>query len=379
MHADALIDLTMELIRRPSVTPADAGCLELLGGLLADCGFALRRVDRGGVSNLWATRGSGGPLVAFAGHTDVVPPGDLAAWDSDPFAPEIRAGLLYGRGAADMKSSLAAMVGAAAELDADHPGTLALLLTSDEEGDATDGTVAVLDALAADGVRIDYCIVGEPSSSERLGDVVRNGRRGSLNGKARITGVQGHVAYPEQVSNPIHASAEVLTRLLAIDWDHGNDYFPATSFQVSNVRAGTGATNVVPGIWEADFNLRFNTEQTAPGIQARIAQALTDVEADWHIDYRLSGEPFLTPRGRLTDVVSACIERHCGYAPALSTSGGTSDGRFIAPTGAHVVELGPRNATIHKINECVAVNELQPLQSIYRDSVAALLGAADAD
>jgi len=328
------------------------------------------------VHNLWATHGSGAPLVVFAGHTDVVPPGNLDDWNTPPFEPTVIDGMLYGRGAADMKASLAAMVGAAQQLVASHPdhsGTLAFLITSDEEGPATFGTRAVVETLTREGVSMDYCIVGEPSSGDRLGDVVRNGRRGSLNAELTVTGVQGHVAYPESVDNPIHSGTEVLQRILAIEWDQGNDYFPPTSLQVSNITSGTGATNVVPGQLQALFNLRFNTEQSAQGIETRITQALADVDCDWHIDWALSGEPFLTPRGALTEAVTQAIQSAQGYAPQLSTSGGTSDGRFIAPTGTEVTELGPCNATIHKINESVAIADLEPLQSIYRDAAQRLL------
>ena len=375
MQAQELLTLTEALIRRPSVTPDDAGCQEQLGSLLARQGFQVRPMPFGAVQNLWATHGSGAPLFLFAGHTDVVPAGDLDAWTSDPFTPSVRDGLLFGRGAADMKASLAAMIGACGQLTAEgHGGTLAVLLTSDEEGPAKDGTRAAIRALSAEGVRIDHCVVGEPSSTRRLGDVVRCGRRGSLNATLRVRGVQGHVAYPDLALNPIPLGITLLDRLLAIEWDNGNDYFPPTSFQVANLNSGTGATNVIPASLEAGCNLRFNTEQTAAGIQARINDALAGCPGDWQIDWDLSGEPFLTPRGELTDAVTRAIERHSGVMPELSTSGGTSDGRFIAPTGAQVVELGPCNASIHKVDEHVAVCDLETLQAIYTDTARALLG-----
>ena len=379
MNTQALLKLTSELIGRKSVTPEDAGCLEQIGELLAAAGFSLRHMPFGDVKNLWATHGSGAPLVVFAGHTDVVPAGNLDDWDSDPFTPTVRDGQLYGRGAADMKASLAAMIGAAQQIvanNAQHPGTLAFLLTSDEEGPAIHGTRAVVEQLTDEGVYMDYCVVGEPSSSRKLGDVVRNGRRGSLNAELVVTGVQGHVAYPDTVVNPIHTANDVLQRILDIHWDNGNEYFPPTSLQISNINSGTGATNVVPGSLHARFNLRFNTEQTAAGIEARISAALTDCAADWHINWALSGVPFITAEGALTNAVTQAVQNATGYAPELSTSGGTSDGRFIAPTGTQVTELGPCNATIHKVNECVAIADLEPLQNIYADIAQQLLGTA---
>lgn len=376
MNTEQLVDFTSKLIERESVTPEDAGCQDLLGEALAAVGFELRHMPFGEVKNLWATHGSGAPLVVFAGHTDVVPTGELAHWHTPPFQPTVKDGMLYGRGAADMKASLAAMLGAAQDLckaHPDHPGTLAFLITSDEEGPAIHGTRAVVQALGDEGTVMDYCIVGEPSSTNNLGDVVRNGRRGSLNAELKVEGVQGHVAYPHLVDNPIHHGTEVLQRILAIDWDNGNDYFPPTSLQVSNLSSGTGATNVVPGTLSALFNLRFNTEQTAAGIEARVTEALADLDCNWTINWTLSGDPFLTPVGVLTNAVTEAIRSECGYAPELSTSGGTSDGRFIAPTGTQVTELGPCNATIHKINECVAVADLEPLQNVYADIARRLL------
>ena len=378
MNTQELAAMTCDLIKRASVTPKDEGCQNLIGERLRESGFSLQSMNEGEVTNLWATHGSGAPLLVLAGHTDVVPPGDLDAWASHPFSPEVRGDYLYGRGAADMKASLAAMVGAACDYvkeQPQHPGTLAFLITSDEEGPAINGTRAVVAKLSEQGVAIDYCVVGEPSSTARLGDLVRNGRRGSINAELRVKGIQGHVAYPHLADNPIHASVPLLTRLLAIDWDTGNDYFPPTSLQIANLNSGTGATNVIPADTKIGFNLRFNTEQSATGIQQRVAQAFADVPGEHEVNWTLSGEPFLTEPGALTAAVAEAIERHCGYAPEFSTSGGTSDGRFIAPTGAEVVELGPVNATIHKVDERVAIADLEPLQDIYRDVIADLLAS----
>lgn len=375
MNTPQLATFTCDLIKRASVTPTDAGCQDLISTRLRQCDFSVQSMSAGEVTNFWATHGTGAPLVVFAGHTDVVPPGDLKAWESDPFTPEIRGDHIYGRGAADMKASLAAMVGAACDYvsaEPEHPGTLAFLITSDEEGPAIDGTRAVIAKLVEQGVAIDYCIVGEPSSTKRLGDLVRNGRRGSINAELHVKGIQGHVAYPQLADNPIHACVPLLERLLAIEWDTGNDYFPPTSLQIANMNAGTGATNVIPGDAKIGFNLRFNTEQTAAGIQQRVAQAFAGVDCDYHIEWTLSGEPFLTEPGRLTDAVTRAIRKHCQCEVEFSTGGGTSDGRFIAPTGAEVVELGPINATIHKVDERVAVAELEPLQDTYREIIADL-------
>ena len=380
MHADPknpTLALTCELIRRPSVTPDDAGCLDLIGERLAACGFRLERFDAEGVSNLWATRGDTGPVFCFAGHTDVVPTGDLAAWHSDPFQPVIRDGVLYGRGAADMKSSLAAMVTAIESLCADGgslPGTLAVMFTSDEEGIALHGTRRVVEALKTRGQAIDYCLVGEPSSQSRLGDLLRNGRRGSLTGRLTVKGIQGHVAYPEKVRNPIHLAAPALAELAATRWDDGNEYFPATSFQVSNLNSGTGADNVVPGTLEAVFNFRYSTASTAEGLKARVAEVLHRHGLEYDLRWHLSGEPFLTQRGHLLECVTGALAEELQVTPEISTGGGTSDGRFIATLGTEVVELGPINASIHKIDECVLVSDLEPLSRVYARIARAALG-----
>jgi len=370
--------LARQLIARPSVTTADAGCLELISERLAPLGFTLERVDRNGVSNLWARRGTAAPLVCFAGHTDVVPPGPRDQWQSDPFAPTERGGRLYGRGAADMKSSIAAFVVAAERFVAvrpQHQGSIALLLTSDEEGDAIDGTVRVVEALAARGQRIDCCIVGEPTSVERLGDTIKNGRRGSLSARLIVKGIQGHVAYPEKVRNPIHLAAPALAELAATRWDDGNEYFPPTSFQVSNIHAGTGASNVVPGALEVLFNFRFSTASTVDGLQARVHALLDRYELEYEIHWTIGGRPFLTPRGTLVEVLVESIHAVTGIEPALSTSGGTSDGRFIADICPEVVELGPVNASIHKVDEHIAIDDLEPLSDIYRQALERLLPA----
>jgi succinyl-diaminopimelate desuccinylase len=368
--------LARQLIARPSVTPSDSGCLELVAGRLARHGFSIERMDCNGVSNLWARRGTSQPLVCFAGHTDVVPPGPREQWHSDPFEPTERNGCLYGRGAADMKSSLAAFVVAAERFVASHPGhpgSIALLLTSDEEGDAIDGTARVVDTLQARGDKIDYCIVGEPTSVDRLGDMIKNGRRGSLSARLLVKGIQGHVAYPEKVKNPIHLVAPVLAELAATKWDEGNEYFPATSFQISNIHAGTGAGNVVPGTLEVQFNFRFSTASTVEGLQARVHALLDQRDLEYEIHWTLGAVPFLTPRGRLVQVLDEAIRSVTGHPPALSTSGGTSDGRFIASICPEVVEFGPVNASIHQVDEHVAVADLEPLAAIYRAALEELL------
>ncbi|HEX8987936.1 MAG TPA: succinyl-diaminopimelate desuccinylase [Rhodocyclaceae bacterium] len=364
----ATLDLARALVARPSVTPDDAGCLELLAGRLAPLGFVLERIDAGGVKNLWARRGTAQPLVCLAGHTDVVPPGPRERWRCDPYAAEVRDGMLYGRGAADMKSSLAAFVVAIERFVAAvpaHRGSIALLLTSDEEGDAVDGTVRVVEALKARNELIDCCIVGEPTSFDAFGDMIKNGRRGSLSAKLVVKGIQGHVAYPERVRNPIHQAAPALAELASTRWDDGNEYFPPTSFQVSNVHAGTGAGNVVPGALEAMFNFRFSTASSVEGLQGRVHAILERHGLEYDIEWVLGGKPFVTPRGRLVDVVVAAIEAATGRKPELSTSGGTSDGRFIADICPEVVEFGPLNGTIHKVDECVAVADLEPLTDVY--------------
>ncbi|MBP9654372.1 MAG: succinyl-diaminopimelate desuccinylase [Rhodocyclaceae bacterium] len=370
------LELARELIARRSVTPDDGGCLDLLAARLAFLGFSLERMDREGVSNLWARRGGAGPTVCFAGHTDVVPPGPLDEWSADPFKPEVRNGFLYGRGAADMKSSIAAFVTASERFVAAHPahaGAIALLLTSDEEGRAIDGTVRVVEALKARGESLDYCIVGEPTSAERLADTIKNGRRGSLSGRLSVKGVQGHIAYPHLVKNPVHMAAPALAELAATKWDDGNEYFPPTSWQVSNFHAGTGADNVVPGTAEILFNFRFSTASTPDGLQARVQEILERHGVDCSLEWTLSGRPYLTPRGRLVAAVSQAIRETAGIETGLSTSGGTSDGRFIADICPEVIELGPLNATIHKIDECVAVADIDLLSRIYERCLELLL------
>ncbi len=371
-----VLTLSEQLIRRASVTPRDDGCQDILIAHLERLGFAITRLPFGNVSNLWARRGSCAPLVVFAGHTDVVPTGPVEQWTSPPFAPIVRDGRLFGRGAADMKTALAAMVIAIERVLAETPepaGSIGLLITSDEEGDAIDGTVKVIDHLQGHGTHIDYCIVGEPSSSRHVGDMVRVGRRGSLNGSARIRGIQGHVAYPEKVRNPIHLAVPAMAELATRRWDDGNEYFPATTFQISNVHAGTGATNVVPDALDLLFNFRFNTQQTPERLQAAVADVFGRHRLDADIVWTLSGLPFLTKRGRLVDAVTASIRDVTGADPELSTGGGTSDGRFIAPTGSEVIEVGVVNDTIHAVDECVAVADIGTLVDIYAGALRRLL------
>ena len=373
---DATLDLCQQLIRQPSVTPDDAGCQILMSERLAACGFACQQLPFGDVENLWAVRGSDGPLLVFAGHTDVVPTGPLEHWDSDPFEPTIRGDNLYGRGAADMKGSLAAMVIACEQFVAQHPdhrGRIGFLITSDEEGPAINGTVKVIEHLQAAGEHIDWCLVGEPSSSERLGDTVKNGRRGSLNGILRVHGVQGHVAYPQLADNPIHRAMPALHELAQEAWDEGNEFFPPTSFQISNIRAGTGANNVIPGELEVVFNFRFSTENTADTLRERAEAVLRSHGLEYSLDWTLSGHPFITGRGELVEAVSVAIREVTGEETELSTAGGTSDGRFIAPTGSQVVELGPVNASIHQRNEHVRVADLPRLTDMYRKVLEKLL------
>ena len=371
------LKLACDLISRPSVTPADAGCLDLIGQRLEKIGFQLERLPFGEVDNLWARRGDQAPLLCFAGHTDVVPPGPEARWETPPFEPQIDAeGYLRGRGAADMKGSLAAIITAIEAFVAEHPdhsGSLALLLTSDEEGPALNGTVKVIEHLEARHEKIDWCLVGEPSSTARLGDVIKNGRRGSLGARLLVKGKQGHVAYPHLAANPIHLAAPALAELTAETWDKGNDFFPATSLQISNIQAGTGATNVIPGELEVVFNFRFSTEVTAEILQTRTQAILDRHQLDYQLEWTLSGQPFLTAEGKLVEAAQAAILEVTGQATQLSTSGGTSDGRFIAPTGAQVVELGPLNATIHQVNERVKAEDLDQLSLIYTQLIKHLL------
>ncbi len=370
------LDLTRELISRRSLTPDDAGCCELIGKRLSESGFELEWLNREGVTNLWATCGSGAPLIIFAGHTDVVPTGPLDQWNSDPFIPEIRDGVLYGRGAADMKSGLAAMVCAVEryiDLGMHTEGTIAFLITSDEEGIARFGTRYVVEQLKARGVKPDYAIVGEASSNEQLGDRIVIGRRGSLNGILKVLGKQGHVAYPHKVENPIHRLAPALAEIVGTQWDAGNAHFPPTSFQVSNIHAGTGANNVVPGECEVVFNFRFCTESTAASLRERLEAILGKHALRYEIDWQLSGEPFLTRQGKLIEAATKASSTISGVKPELFTGGGTSDARFIAPWGAEVVEIGPINDSIHKLNEHVKVADLDRLSTIYEHTLMQLL------
>jgi len=370
------LDLAMELMRRPSVTPDDAGCQDLMIERLEQLGFRIQRLPFGEVENVWAVRGHHGPVLAFAGHTDVVPSGPAAQWETPPFEPCINAaGELCGRGAADMKGSLAAMVTAVERFVAahpDHPGQLAFLITADEEGPAVDGTRAVVEHLRETHERLDYCIVGEPSSSERLGDTIKNGRRGSLGGVLHVHGVQGHVAYPHMARNPIHEAAPALDALCREHWDDGNAFFPATSFQISNIRSGTGATNVIPGELEVVFNFRYSTELSHETLRRRTEAILDAHGLDYRLDWTLNGEPFLTDHGPLIEATVAGVEAVTGLTPTLSTAGGTSDGRFIATLGCQVVELGPLNATIHKVNERVRAADLDTLSRVYESILVRL-------
>ncbi len=373
---DQTLALTIELISKDSVTPEDKGCQALLASRLTPIGFKCEDMPFGDVSNLWARRGTEAPLLVFAGHTDVVPPGPLDAWQTPPFEPTIENGILTGRGAADMKSGIAAMITACERFVAEHPdhkGSIGLLITSDEEGDAINGTVKVVDTLQARNEHIDMCIIGEPTSSDAVGDTIKNGRRGSLGGKLTVSGVQGHVAYPHLAKNPIHLAAPALAELGAIEWDQGNDHFPATTFQISNINSGTGATNIIPGELEVIFNLRFSTELTPNDIQTRIIAILDKYELDYEIKWNLSAKPFITEKGDLIEQAIAAIKEITGIDTKLSTEGGTSDGRFIAPTGSQVIELGPVNATIHKINEQVDIKAPDMLSSIYQRTMEKLL------
>lgn len=370
--------LAEALIARRSVTPDDAGCQQLIAQRLSPLGFRCETIACGDTTNLWALCDSGrpGPTLVFAGHTDVVPPGPREQWQSDPFVPTERDGKLYGRGAADMKTSIAAFVVAAEELIGAGErwcGRIALLITSDEEGPATDGTVRVVAALRDRGERLDYCIVGEPTSVTRIGDMIKNGRRGSLSGRLTIRGVQGHVAYPHLARNPVHLLAPVLAKLVAIEWDAGNEYFPPTTWQVSNIHAGTGATNVIPGEVVVDFNFRFSTASSVDSLKRRVEAVLAERSPDWSIDWSLSGMPFLTPRGELSSALAEAIRAETGIEAELSTTGGTSDGRFIAAICPQVIELGPPNASIHKIDEHIDIACIDPLKNIYRRAMTALL------
>ena len=374
-HSDTL-ELSLQLLRQPSVTPIDHDCQNIMAERLAKIGFFIENMRFEDVDNLWARRGTESPVFCFAGHTDVVPTGQLEEWNSDPILPSIRDGKLYGRGAADMKTALAAMVVASERFVAKHPnhkGSIAFLITSDEEGPSINGTVKVVETLEARQEKMTWCLVGEPSSTHQLGDIVKNGRRGSLNGVLKIQGKQGHVAYPHLAANPIHLATKALTELCDTVWDHGNEYFPATSFQISNIHAGTGATNVIPGTLDVTFNFRYSTEVTADILKQRVIQTLDQHQLTYSIDWTLSGLPFLTPVGELVNAASNAIKNVTGVDTELSTSGGTSDGRFIAPTGAQVLELGVLNATIHQINEHVNVADLEPLAEIYEQILQQLL------
>jgi len=369
-------DLCTELIARRSVSPKDEGCQLILAARLEAMGFTVENMPFGEVSNLWARRGTEGPLVCLAGHTDVVPPGDSAQWQSEPFSATVRDGYLYGRGAADMKGSIAAMITACERFVADNgeiKGSIAFLITSDEESIAVDGTRKVIETLQSRGEKIDYCVVGEPSSSEALGDVIRNGRRGSLNGTLTVHGTGGHVAYPDLANNPVHHFMPALAELCAQTWDQGNEYFPPTSFQLSNIHAGEGTNNVIPGEMTALFNFRFSSEVTAEDLMEKTESIFNAHYENYTLEWQLSGNPFITAEGVLTDAVSRAIESVTGLTTQLSTSGGTSDGRFIAPTGAEVVEIGPCNRTIHKVNECVSVADLEDLSRIYQGILTNLL------
>lgn len=376
---ETTLALAKALIERRSVTPDDAGCLDLVADRLVASGFHCERIDRGGVGNLWARRGTDAPLVCFAGHVDVVPPGPVDQWTNEPFEPVERLGQLVGRGAADMKGPVAAMVTAIERFVAAHPdhdGSIALLLTSDEEGDAHDGTVAVVEALRSRGERIDACLLGEPTSVSRLGDTIKNGRRGSLNGILTVRGLQCHVAYPERGLNPIHTAVPALAELIGTEWDEGNAHFPPTSFQISNVHAGTGAHNVIPGTIEVMFNFRFSTASTEDELKARVDEILSRHALDYDVTWSLSGAPFVTGRGPLIDTLTRVVQGVTGVAPQLSTGGGTSDGRFLAAIAREVAEFGPLNESIHKIDERLALADIEPLSVIYEQTLAALLRRA---
>ncbi|HYW03203.1 MAG TPA: succinyl-diaminopimelate desuccinylase [Gammaproteobacteria bacterium] len=372
------VKLAMELIERPSVTPEDAGCQEILARRLEPLGFRIEPMQFAGVHNIWARRGSGGPVLAFAGHTDVVPPGPLHAWDSDPFEPALRDGVLYGRGAADMKGSLAAMVSACEAFVHRHPrhrGSLALLVTSNEEGESVDGTARVLKALAGRDEHADWCVVGEPTAAEHVGDTIKNGRRGSVNAVLTVRGVQGHVAYPHLARNPVHAVLPALAALRDTTWDEGDRHFPPTSFQIANIHAGTGATNVIPGEIEIQFNFRYSPAVNERSLRRRVEAVLHDHGLEYALDWQPSARPFLTADGELLEAAQRAVAAITERQPALSTSGGTSDGRFFAAQGSQVIELGPVNASIHKANENVAARDLDTLAEIYANLMERLLAS----
>jgi succinyl-diaminopimelate desuccinylase len=372
------LELAKALIRRRSITPADAGCQQLIIDRLAPLGFRPELIHRGEVANLLIRHGSARPLVVLAGHTDVVPPGPLEKWTSDPFEPTERDGKLYGRGAADMKASIAAFVVAAERFVREHPGhpgSVALLVTSDEEGPAVDGTAFVVEEMKRRGEAIDFCVIGEPSSCERFGDTIRNGRRGSLTGRLVVQGVQGHVAYPERVRNAVHLAAPAIAEMAAAEWDRGNEYFPPTTFQVSNMHAGTGAQNITPGHVTIDFNFRHSTESTPGSLQARVRDILDRHGLEYAIEWTVGGKPFLTPRGRIVETLARVVRQVTGLTPEVNCTGGTSDGRFIVDICAEVAEFGPVNRSIHKVNEAVAIDEVEPLAEIYRLALVELTGA----
>ncbi len=370
------LSLARDLLARRSGTPEDAGCQDLMIARLEPLGFKIEHMRFGDVDNFYARRGTSGPLLVFAGHTDVVPTGPLDQWNTPPFEPTIKDGMLYGRGAADMKTSLAAFITAIEEFVAAHPdhnGSIGLLITSDEEGIAVNGTVKVVEVLQARGELIDYCIVGEPTSNKVVGDMIKNGRRGSLSGKLTVKGVQGHIAYPHLIKNPIHMVAPAIKDLVETTWDNGNEYFPPTSWQISNINGGTGATNVVPGEVEILFNFRFSTASTEENLRERAHAILNKHQLKYDLEWEYSGKPYLTPKGNLVEAISAAIEQAYGVTPELSTTGGTSDGRFIADICKQVIEFGPLNATIHKLNECVGVADIEPLKDTYRITLEKLL------
>lgn len=370
------LQLTEQLIALESVTPTDLGCQQLIKDVLLPLGFECESIQSGNVSNLWAKRGNAQPLMVFAGHTDVVPTGPVEQWHSSPFVPTIRHGMLYGRGAADMKCSIAAMLVATEEFvqqHPDHPGSIGFLITSDEEGPAVDGTVVVCNLLKQRGEQMDYCLVGEPTSAQHFGDTIKNGRRGSMTGRLVVHGIQGHIAYPQLAKNPIHSAAPAIAELTSEVWDQANEYYLPTSFQISNIHAGTGASNVIPGTLTVDFNFRFSTASTALGLQQRVRAILDRHELHYDLDWTIGGQPFLTPKGTLSDALAAAILSETGLVTELSTTGGTSDGRFIAQICPQVIEFGPINASIHKIDEHIAVSEIEPLKNIYRKTLENIL------